>query len=165
MQHLLQPLVAFDDGVRVVAWAGRLDFVGGQTEQKEVVLAGFGANLDVGAVQGADGQGPVHHHLHIAGARCLLAGGGDLLGEVGGRADRLHGGHPVIRQKSDPQAVADFGVLVDHLSHVVDQLDDQLGHGIAGCSLAAEEYAARWLLLGFTELDGRIQMDHVQDVE
>jgi hypothetical protein len=47
------------------------------------------ADLDVGAVQGADGQRAVERELHVAGARGLGAGGGDLLGQVGGRDDDL----------------------------------------------------------------------------
>jgi hypothetical protein len=41
------------------------------------------ADLDVGAVERADGERAVERQLHVAGARGLLAGGGDLLGEVG----------------------------------------------------------------------------------
>jgi hypothetical protein len=54
-----------------------------QAEQEEVLGADLLADLDVGAVQRADGQRAVHRELHVAGARGLLAGGRDLLGQVG----------------------------------------------------------------------------------
>ncbi len=45
------------------------------------------ANLDVGAVEGADGHSAIHRELHVAGAGGLFAGGGDLLAEIGGGVD------------------------------------------------------------------------------
>ena len=50
------------------------------------------ADLDIGAVQRADGQRAVQRELHVAGAGRLHAGGRDLLGQVGGRDDRSRPG-------------------------------------------------------------------------
>jgi hypothetical protein len=54
-----------------------------QAEDEDVVVADLLADLDVGAVVGADGQRAVERELHVAGARGFGAGGGDLLRQVG----------------------------------------------------------------------------------
>ena len=53
----------------------RVDFGSGQAEQEEVLRAHFFANLDIGAVQGADSQRAIHAELHVAGAGGLFACG------------------------------------------------------------------------------------------
>jgi hypothetical protein len=60
------------------------DLLGGQAEEEEVLLARLLGHLDGGAVARADGEGAVHHELHVAGAAGLVARGGDLVGDVGG---------------------------------------------------------------------------------
>ena len=56
-------------------------------------------DFHIGPVQGANGDGAVHHQLHVAGAGSLLAGGGDLLGQVGGGDQGLSRGHvPVLNE-------------------------------------------------------------------
>jgi hypothetical protein len=72
------------------------DFLGGQTEQEEILVAAFLADFDVGAIQGADGDGTIHHELHVAGARGFLAGGGNLLGQIGAGADDFHRRDPIV---------------------------------------------------------------------
>jgi hypothetical protein len=52
---------------------------------KMLSVADLLADLDVGAVEGADRERAVQRELHVAGAGGLLAGGGDLLGQVGRR--------------------------------------------------------------------------------
>ena len=47
------------------------------------------ADLDVGAVERADGERAVERELHVAGARGLHAGGRDLLRQVGRRDHEL----------------------------------------------------------------------------
>ena len=72
------------------SWPSRAllrDLVGGQAEDEDVVVADLLADLDVGAVERADGQRAVERELHVAGARRLHAGGRDLLGQVGGGND------------------------------------------------------------------------------
>ena len=61
----------------------------GQTEQEEVLGARLLADLDVGAVQRADGQRAVEHELHVPGSRGLLARGRDLLRQIGRRVDEV----------------------------------------------------------------------------
>ena len=76
--------------------------------------------------------GGTHLELHVAGAGRLGAGGGDLLGQVGGRDDLLGERHAVVLQVHAAQLLADDRVVVHHAPHVVEQLDDQLRHVVAG---------------------------------
>jgi hypothetical protein len=110
---------------------------------KNVLRADFVADLDVGAVQRADGERAVQRQLHVAGAGGLGAGGGDLLGEVGGGNDQLGVGDVVVGDEDDLEPVAHQRVVVHHVGDVVDQADDQLGHAVAGRGLAAEDHRAR----------------------
>ena len=73
-----------------------------------------------------------YHKLHVAGSGGLSAGRGDLLGEVGGGHDLLGQGDTVVLQEDDLELVADVGVVVHHLGHPVEQLDDLLGSVIPG---------------------------------
>ena len=63
-----------------------------------------------------------------------------------------------------PDAAAQFGVAVDHVAHGVDELDDELGHVVAGRRLAAENEGARLNLRVRVRLDAVIERDDVQDV-
>ncbi len=66
-----------------------LDLVGRQPEDEDILRADMLEDLDIGAVERADGQRAVERQLHVAGARRLHAGGRDLLGKVGGGNDGL----------------------------------------------------------------------------
>jgi len=82
--------VALDHRPRVIpagAQVGQL--LGRVPEEEEVVSAHLVADLDVGARRGCRSSGPVQGELHVARARGLHAGGGDLLGEVGGGHELL----------------------------------------------------------------------------
>ena len=87
------------------AAAGR-DLLGGQAEDEDVLRADVLADLDVGAVERADGERAVERELHVAGARGLHARRRDLLGEVRGRDDRLGEAHVVVGQEHHLQQVA-----------------------------------------------------------
>ena len=63
----------------------RHHLLGVQPEQEEILRTDLIAQLDIGAIQGADGERTVHRELHVAGAGGLFARGGDLFGEIGGR--------------------------------------------------------------------------------
>ena len=65
------------------------DFGFSQAEQEEILWTDGLADFDVGAILGADRDGAVHREFHVAGARGLFAGGGDLFGQVGGRVNTL----------------------------------------------------------------------------
>ena len=69
------------------------------------------ADLDVGAVVGADGQRAVQRELHVAGARGLGAGGGDLLRQIGARHDHLGHRDAVVRHEHHLQPVVEPRVV------------------------------------------------------
>jgi hypothetical protein len=150
----------------IVALALALLHLGrGQSEEEEVLRAHLFANLDVGPVQRADGQRAVHGELHVAGSRGFLAGQRNLLAQVGGGIDALPQLHAVIGQKDDLEPALHQRVGVDHLAHGVNQLDDQLGHAIAGRGLAAEEEGARHDLRLRVALDALVEGEDVQHLQ
>ena len=63
----------------VAALPQRLHLGRAQAKDEDVVIAHVLANLDVGAVVGADGQCAIERQLHVAGARGFGAGGRYLL--------------------------------------------------------------------------------------
>ena len=88
--------------VRVVPTAAVGDLFGRQAEQEEVFLARLLGHLDRRAVARADGQGAVHHELHVARAAGLVAGGRDLVGDVAGGDQPLGERDVVLGQKQRP---------------------------------------------------------------
>ena len=127
----------------VAARAQRLDLLDGQAEDEDVVVADLLLDLDVGAVERADGERAVERELHVAGAGGLLAGGGNLLGEVGRRDDFLGERHAVVGQEGDLELAADARVGVDARADDVDRADDVLGEVVAGRGLGGEDEDAR----------------------
>ncbi len=152
---------------RLVAAGGEfvLDFVGSQTEYEDVVLADRVLDLDVGAIQGADGESAVECELHVPGARSLHPGSGNLFRQIGGGDDLLGEGDPVVRREHDPQAAVDVGIVVDHIGDTVDEPDDEFGHVIGGRRLGAENKASRHNIHLRIGLDPLVQHDDVHDVE
>ena len=139
------------------------DFLCRQAEQEEVLCADFLANFDIGAVQGADRQGTVHGELHIAGSRGFLAGSGDLLGQVRDRVDAVTPFDAEVGNEYHLEPAPDIGIIVDHVTHRVDQLDDQLGREVTGCCLATEDKGA-WHYVAIRVLfDTVVQGDDMQN--
>jgi hypothetical protein len=101
------------------------------------------ADLDIGAVERADGQRAVQRELHVAGAGGFHAGGRDLLGEVGGRNDHFGEADIVVGRNTTFSRPRDRRIVVDDFGDVVDQLDDQLGVVIARRRLAGEDLDPR----------------------
>ena len=91
----------------VAGGPSRVHLLGGHAEDEDVLPADMLADLDVGAVEGADGERAVERELHVAGARRLHAGRRDLLGQVGGRDDPLGTADIVVGQEDDLQQAAD----------------------------------------------------------
>jgi hypothetical protein len=87
--------------VRAVPAAAVGDFLRAQPEQEEVLLARLLGHLDGGAVARADGQCPVHHELHVAGAAGFVPGRRDLVGDVGGRDQPLGQRDAVFGEKNN----------------------------------------------------------------
>ncbi len=166
LENTRQLLILVDDLVRVVVRLEGLHLFHPEAEEEEILLANRVQDLDVGAVVGADGERPVHHELHVAGAGGFLSGRGDLLRQVGARRDHLHAGDPVVGNEGHPEPVTHNGIAVDDVGHVVDQLDDLLRHLVTGGRLAAEQDAAvAPVLLQVTAVNAVVEMDHVQHVE
>ena len=120
--------VTVDDRLWIVLPAHSLDFLDRVTEEEEVVGPHLLADLHVGAVEGADGEGAVERELHVAGPRSLHTGGRDLLGDVG-RGDDLFGQRDaVVGHEGDANPSVDHGVVVHHVGDAVDEADDELRH-------------------------------------
>ena len=100
------------------------------------------ADLDIGAVERAHGERAVQRQLHVAGARSLHAGGGDLLRQIGAGDDRLGEADAVIRQEHHLEPAGDIRVAVDELGHIAGELDDELGLDVARRRLPAEDLDA-----------------------
>ena len=148
-----------------VALAQRRDLLGGLAEQEEVLLTHLLADLDVGAIECADRQCAVHAELHVPCAGSLQAGGGDLLGEIGGRIHPLTQLDVVVGQEDHPQAPLHVGIGIDRFGDAVEEADDQLGHVVAGRRLAAEYHRARRQMLAGAVLDAQVAGDHPEGVE
>src|SRR5262249_20169709 len=103
----------------------------------------FLLDLDVGAVERADGQGTVHGELHVAGARRLRAGRRDLFAQVGGGDDDLGQRHAIIGHEHHLHQSAGAGVVVDDGGDVVDEANDLLGGEVTGRGLAGDDVDVR----------------------
>ena len=163
---------AADVGVALVPLGGAVigglvtvdDLVGGLAEDVDIVVAHLLADLDVGAVHGAQGQGAVQHELHVAGAGSLLGGQGDLLGQVAGGDELLGGGDVVVLHKHHLQPGADLGVSGDDLGQGQQGVDDVLGDDVRRGGLGAEDADQRGSR-GVAGLDLVILVDEVEQVE
>src|SRR5262249_26220206 len=135
-----QPRRAADDVGRIQPLlAADHDVAGFHAEDRDVLGADVVADFDIGAVERADGHRAVQRELHVAGAGGLHAGGGDLLGEIGGGDDHLRQAYIVVRQEGDLQPSPQVGIVIHGVGDVVDQLDDQLCVVIARRRLAGED--------------------------
>ncbi len=131
--------VGLVDGLGVVGGAEGYDFFGLEAEDEAVVFAGFFGDFNIGAVEGADGEGAVEHQLHVAGAGGFHTCEGDLLGDVGCRDDLFCEGDAVVGEEGDGDAALDEGVVVDDVCDTVDEADDELCEPVSGCCLRAED--------------------------
>ena len=92
---------------RLVAVGAALgDLLGGQAEDDDVVVADALLDLDIGAVERADGDRAVQRELHVAGAGGFHAGGRDLLGQIGRRHHDLGQADIVVRNEHDLEQAA-----------------------------------------------------------
>ena len=73
----------------------------GESKDRLVLSTSEVDDLDIGAVHGPEGDGTVHHELHVRGARGLLARSGNLLGDLGGRVDQLSVGYTEVGDEAD----------------------------------------------------------------
>jgi len=129
--------------VRAVPAAAIGNLLCAEPEQKEILLTGFLRHFDGCPVAGADSQRAVHHELHIARAARLVAGGRDLIGDIGGRDQTLGERDVVVGQEHDFEPAARHRIAIDGGGQVVDEFDDQLGEVVGRCRLACEEKRSR----------------------
>ena len=97
-----------------------------QAEDEDVLCANVVANFDIRSIQRADCERTVQGKLHVAGAGSFHSRRRNLLGQVGGGNDLLRQTDIVIGQENDPQEIANEGIAIDDLGHIIDELDDQL---------------------------------------
>ncbi len=116
---------------------------GGEAEDEDIILAHLFHDLDVGAVQRADGERAVKGELHIAGAGGFFAGGGNLLGKVRRRDEFLRQRHAVIRQEDHLELILHRRVALHHVGDAIDEVDDELGAIITRRRFAADDAGAR----------------------
>ena len=151
---------------RVVALgAGLGDLLGGEAEDHDVLRADEFADLDVGAVERADGERAVEGELHVAGPRSLHARRRDLLGKVGGRDQHLGETDVVVGDEHHAQDVAHRRVRVDDAGDVVRQFDDELGVVIGRRRLAGEELHPRRPVPFRVRADLVVERHRLDDVE
>src|SRR5882762_3286856 len=155
--------------VVVPAWAvpatAVRDLVGGEPEQKEVLLARLLRHLDGGSVACAQCDRTVHHELHVAGAARLVSGGGDLVGDVARGNDPFRERDGVFGQEQDVQPPARHGIVVDRGREVVEELDDQLCKPVARRRLAREQKRPRRHLQVWIVTQPVVKHDDPQGIE
>ena len=84
---------------------------------------------------------------------------------VGRGVDVLGVLHVVVGEEDDLQPIAHGGVVVHHVGDRVDQLDDQLGHEVAGRGLGAEDERARRHVGLRIALEPQVQREDVQHIQ
>ena len=88
-----------------------------------------------------------------------------MLREVSRRVNELAVLYVEIGEKHHLKAVPEFGVFVHHFRHRIDELDDQLGHEIAGRRLTPEDKGAGSEILLWVTFQAINQSDEVQPVQ
>ena len=166
VQHMLEAGVGHVQRTRLVAAGAQGGHLGGGVAEDEDVLGPHVlSHLHIGAVEGADGECAAQRKLHVAGARGLGASGGYLLRQVGRRHDDLGQAHAVVGYEHHLEQAAHALVVVDGGGHVVDEPDDQLGHGVGAGGLAREHHHARHMRTVGLGQDALVAGDDVQHVE
>lgn len=127
-----------------------------------------GETTYVCTVASADDQATVQDELHVTGTTSLSTSGGDVLADVGSRADDLGLADIVVFQKDNLEEISNVRIGVHDLSNLADQVDDGLRHPVAGSSLASENRDTRLELLTLLWrhlLDGKVAVNNTEDVQ
>ena len=166
LKDVLQGLVRQDRVAGVFdVLAPFLHLIRRQAEKEEVFRPDLFPDLHIGAVQRPDGQRAVQRQFHVAGARRLFPGGGNLFRQVC-RRDQVFGHRDVVIGRIDHlQQIARPGVIVDGGGHIIDKVDDFLGHDIARRGLAAEDLHPRHMRQVRVLADEMPLRDGLKDVE
>ena len=152
--------------VRVVALLPKfVHLLDGHSEDEDILGADLLADLDIGTVEGADRQRAVEREFHVAGAGGLLAGGGDLLGEISRRDDLLGERDAVIRQEDNLESILHARIGVDLGPDGVNRLDDVLGEVVAGSGLGGKDENTRGDVVVGILKDPPIESQDVKEIE
>ena len=138
-QQLNTGLAVERAGVIAAVGVELLDLFGRGAKGVDVLVAHEFGDLDIGAVERAQGQSTVEHELHVGGAARLLGGQADLLGDVGGGNHALGSGDVIVLDHDDLQVGSHVGIVCDPLRQRQDQMDDVLGDSVGRCRLAAKD--------------------------
>ena len=138
-QQLNTGLAVERAGVIAAVGVELLDLFGRGAKGVDVLVAHELGDLDIGAVERAQGQSTVEHELHVGGAARLLGGQADLLGDVGGGNHALGSGDVIVLDHDDLQVGSHVEIVCDPLRQRQDQMDDVLGDSVGRCRLAAKD--------------------------
>ena len=141
------------------------NLVRGETEDKGIFGTCLLYNLDVGTVHGSQGQGSVHHELHVACSRGFLASSGNLLGNVGGWEKLFCQAYTVIFYKDNPKLALYTAVIVDSFCHCVDKLDDSLCTAVTRSGLCSEDVGSGWRIEVWILQNAVVQIHDVEYVQ
>ena len=138
------------------------------TEEKDVGLADFASNLDIGSVTCTDDQPTVQDKLHVAGSTGFGTCSGDVLADIRGRSDDFGLAHIVVFNVDDLQKVADILIIVDDFANATYKVNDRLCHPVAWGGLASEDRHTRckfFTLFGAHGLDRQVSVNDTEDVQ
>lgn len=79
----------------------------------------------------------VYHELHVARSRSFSACSGYLFTQIGSRDDLLGKRNSIVFEVNNLESISNDGIVVDHISDVIDQTDYLLGNMITWSSFAA----------------------------
>lgn len=127
-----------------------------------------GETTYVCTVTSADDQATIQHKLHVTGTTSLSTSGGDVLADVGSRADDLCLADIVVFQEDNLEEISNIRIGVHDLSNLADQVNDGLRHPVTGSSLASENRDTRLELLTLLWrhlLDGKVAVNDTENVQ
>ena len=116
-----------------------IDLGGGHAKDNYILVADCVVNLNIRAVERAEGYRAVHHQLHVARAARLGSGEGNLLADVGGGHHIFSHGDVVVLHVDDLEPALDIGIVVDKIREGADETDYLLRHEVAARRFCAED--------------------------
>ncbi|CAH0326536.1 hypothetical protein SRABI106_04689 [Rahnella aquatilis] len=119
------------------------DLIDGVTKDEDIVFPDLFSNLNVRAVECADGQRAVQCQFHVAGAGSFFTSGRNLLGNISRRDHQFSHGHAVIRNKHHFDAVTHQRIVIHFFRDFVDGIDDVFRQVITRCRFRAEQEHTR----------------------
>mmetsp|Transcript_75616 Transcript_75616/g.180676 ORF Transcript_75616/g.180676 Transcript_75616/m.180676 type:complete len:238 (-) Transcript_75616:1827-2540(-) len=134
LQAPIDRIVAF---LRPGSDASHLIFLASEDEHR--IMATFLPDLDVRTIHRSNNQTTIHNELHVGCARGFSSSSGNVLRDVRCGDHHLCRGDTVVRHEGALEVLLCLGVIVDHLCHVVDELDNDLRIDICRSGLPANQ--------------------------